>query len=104
MNRLKELRKAKDVTQSYIAAKFHIYQYRISRMENGLENPTLEEAKKLAKYFNVTIDYLMGIWHPLDELQGITSKEVNIIKTLRNISPEDREYIEGLIESFNLRS
>ena len=103
MNNLQELRKAKNITQDQLAGRLHIYQYRISQLENGKTQFKTEELIKLAKFFNVTIDYLLGIKHPSDNLQGITDKEIDIVKALRVISKEDREYIEGLIEGFVLR-
>lgn len=33
----------------------------VSRWENGVNDPSLENAKKLSIYFNVSLDYLIGL-------------------------------------------
>ena len=60
-NRLKELRKARGKTQLQIAQVLGTtYQY-YSTYEKGLRALPLERAKKLAVYFNVSLDYLSGL-------------------------------------------
>ncbi len=60
-NRLKELRKARGKTQLQIAQVLGTtYQY-YSTYEKGLRDLPLERAKKLAVYFNVSLDYLSGL-------------------------------------------
>lgn len=58
--RLKELRKSKRLTQSDMASFIGVNQNTYSYWENGktkIDNETLE---KLADYFNVSVDYLLG--------------------------------------------
>ena len=60
-NRLKELRKARGKTQLQIAQVLGTtYQY-YSTYEKGLRDLPPERAKKLAVYFNVSLDYLSGL-------------------------------------------
>lgn len=58
--RLKELRKAKELTQSQLAIKFGVRQGAINKWESGKTEPDFEKLVMLADYFEVSIDYLVG--------------------------------------------
>lgn len=60
MNRLKELRKTKGVTQQTVADILGISREGYSYYENGHRKPDYEAISKLANYFDVTADYLIG--------------------------------------------
>ena len=59
-NRLKELRKAKGLTQIEISKDINFSQSAITAYENGKREPNFEVLQKLATYFNVSTDYLLG--------------------------------------------
>ncbi|HHT7814565.1 TPA: helix-turn-helix domain-containing protein [Streptococcus suis] len=58
--RLKELRTEAGLTQKEIAEKIHVGQNSYSNWENGNRKPTAEITSKLADFFKVPIDYLLG--------------------------------------------
>lgn len=60
MLRLKELRKEKNKTQQDIARLTGYKQTLVSKWEHGDREPDTETLIKLAKYFNVSVDYLIG--------------------------------------------
>jgi len=60
MLRLKELRKEKNKTQQDIAKLTGYKQTLISKWEHGDREPDTETLIKLANYFNVSVDYLIG--------------------------------------------
>lgn len=60
MNRLKELRKEKKLSQKEIAKEMSISEKTLSRWENGESQIKPEKAKQLADYFGVSIGYLLG--------------------------------------------
>lgn len=57
--RLKELRKARHITQLKMAMDLNMSQNSISRYETGEREPGLSELVKFADYFNVSVDYLL---------------------------------------------
>ena len=59
--RLKELRQEKGVGQVELAKCLDVSKGIISLWENGLREPTMSSLIVLAKFFNVTIDYLVGL-------------------------------------------
>jgi len=59
-DRLKELRKAKGVTQIAMAEYLGMRERSYQNYEHGKREPNYEATIKLADYFNVSIDYLLG--------------------------------------------
>ena len=61
-DRLKELREEKGLTQIQLAEILNISKSAIANYESGLREPKNNRLwKKIASYFNVTVDYLMDI-------------------------------------------
>ncbi len=61
MNRLKELRKKKGLTQIKVQMETGIDQADYSKMEHGKRYPTTEQAKQLSFLFETSLDYIYGI-------------------------------------------
>jgi len=65
-DRLKELRKAKGVTQKQIAEFLSMTERGFRGYEMGISTPSYETLIRLADYFGVSLDYLTGrvnYWH-----------------------------------------
>lgn len=58
--RLKELRKRKGISQQRLATDLNTTQNTISRYETGEREPGIDDLTKIADYFNVSVDYLLG--------------------------------------------
>ena len=58
--RLKELRKKKGISQLRLSIDLNTTQNTISRYETGEREPGIDELIKIADYFNVSVDYLIG--------------------------------------------
>lgn len=59
-DRIKELRKEKNITQEKLAKDLFLSKASISRYESGDQLPEIDMFEKLADYFDVSIDYLVG--------------------------------------------
>lgn len=59
-DRLKELRKERNLTQEDIGNLCDVAKNTVSNWENNINQPTFDIVKKLAQYFGVTIDYLLN--------------------------------------------
>ncbi len=57
---LKKLRKEHGISQIKLALDLNTSQNTISRYETGDREPGIAELIKLAEYFDVSIDYLVG--------------------------------------------
>jgi len=58
--RLRDLRNSKGITMLQLADAIGTTKATISNFENAQRNPSLEMLIKLADYFNVSIDFLVG--------------------------------------------
>lgn len=58
-NRIKKLRKQAKLSQQTLADQIGVFRNTISNWETGYSQISLENAKKVADYFGVTIEYLL---------------------------------------------
>lgn len=58
--RIKELRTERHITQLKMAMDLNMSQNTISRYENGEREPGIAELIRIADYFHVSIDFLVG--------------------------------------------
>ena len=61
MNRVKELRKEHKISQQKLADILNVHQTAISQWETGRTSPDISIATEMAKLFNVSLEYLLGI-------------------------------------------
>lgn len=84
-------RKELDLTQGGVAVDTEIGQSKISKYENGNLEPDLETLGKLANYYQVSIDWLLGNPH--------NGKEGNIVKAaLEEFFSRIEDIISGAAE------
>ncbi|CAM1666396.1 helix-turn-helix domain-containing protein [Streptococcus mitis] len=75
MNRLKELRQEKKLTQKEIAKEMSISEKTLSRWGNGESQIKPEKAQQLADYFGVSVGYLLGYEsNPLERLESLVDE------------------------------
>lgn len=61
MKRIKNLREDADLTQRELAEHLHIKQNTYSQYENGQRQLPLDILVALAKFYNTSTDYLLGL-------------------------------------------
>ena len=59
--RLKDLREDADLTQQRVAEYLHIKQNTYSQYENGQRQIPIEALIVLAKFYNTSTDYILGL-------------------------------------------
>lgn len=59
--RLRDLREDHDLTQTDIAEMLHTTQHQISKWERGLQMMGIDKYMTLARYYDVSLDYLTGL-------------------------------------------
>ena len=59
--RLKELREEKGLSQVQLAKDLCLSQPAIAKWESGARKPDIDLVIKIAKYFNTTTDFLLGL-------------------------------------------
>ena len=61
MYRIKDLREDHDLNQSVIAAVIGTTQQQYSKIESGISDISGEKLILLAQYYNVSVDYILGL-------------------------------------------
>jgi DNA-binding helix-turn-helix protein len=124
MNRLKELRKRKKMTQQELANIIGVTKLTILRWEKGDRQIKSDKAQQLAEYFNVSVGYLLGyednnsfvssvvnevdLLDPDDNTNNLNSdlkNKINLVKNLISEEQSDREedYRQTIVkDSYNL--
>ena len=87
-DRLKELRKNKELTQQELGSILGVTKATICCYEKGTRTPGLESLLVLVEFFGVSADYLIGndVFVTLEDESknySMTKEEVNFIKSLR---------------------
>ena len=81
--RLIALRKKAKISQKELAEEIDVSQASIGYWERGQRTPSIDAVQKIAKYFNVTTDYLLGLTGDNTvNMDGLTEKEIAHIKLL----------------------
>lgn len=83
--RLRDLREDKDMTQQQIADVIGTYQTHYSKYERGEREIPFHLVIKLAKYYDVSIDYIAGITNDPKPLNS-KNKEKYSIRQENNIN------------------
>lgn len=115
MNRLKELRKSKNLTIRELADKTHIAYSSISCMETETRPFTQSNLEILCKYFDVTTDYMLGRSETktlLEEQQHAMLKHFNllneqqqyIMEQIKKLSSNQLNELINYIDFLNLKS
>lgn len=103
---LKKLRKAKGITQTQFASEFNISAGTIAMWETGKRMPDTEMLKKIAQFFNVSIDYLLdNEKSPSDESEGLDNVYFSLAKDAQQngIDPDDIRLAIETIKSMKNR-
>ncbi len=100
-DRLKQLRKAKKLSQNELATAIGVHVTNISRYERGENKPATDVLAKLANQLNTTTDYLMNGSTEEAAISNLTDKELlSLFKQVSNLSNERQKVIKELIEAF----
>ncbi len=107
-DRLHSLRKSKSLTQEAFAASLNerydlkINKSMISKWENNIDTPSLNSVKYMAVFFDVSLDYLLGISDDSQDLPALdssssfstlqlTDQEEHLVISFRGLNEDGRE-------------
>lgn len=101
MEKLRELREEKHITQVTLGDELGISQQRISKLENGEVEASEKILKKISEYFNVSVDYLLGLTSKREsnEICNEMLTPKNLIMLYGKLSERDRSIVNTLLQS-----
>ncbi|CAG5161202.1 transcriptional regulator [Streptococcus pneumoniae] len=103
IERLKKLRKKEKLTQKDIATFLNISQPAYQQFESGKKKMNLETMEKLADYFNVSTDYLLGktdIPEPESDIDLDSAIDNSVAYDGTPITDNDREIIKDFLKDY----
>lgn len=109
MNRIQELRKARNIKQLELCAILNIAQPTLSGWESGKRQVDYINLKKLSEIFNVSIDYILGYSdnpnppktnEPITQPLPYSPRVLAIAEKIEKLSPEMRASIEAQLKLF----
>lgn len=105
--RIKELRSGKELTQSEFATLLGIAKTTLAAYEQEKNEPNIAMLTKMASFFDVTVDYLVGKtncsnsdYQPFADSLGIDEKTIDILKSLGG-DPNDYtelDFLEAIMQ------
>lgn len=88
--RIKDLRSEKNISQKFLADKIFVRSYTIADWEQGRAEPSSEYLIALSRFFNVSVDYLLGLEDDLGIKQDFASpidlEDLNLLKKFKSLS------------------
>lgn len=104
-SRIKTLRKKRGLIQEILVAEVGITQQMLSKYERDISVIKVDILKKLAEYFNVTTDYLLGMSDTKRDLScevkmnDSLDKYYDLIEVYKRLDEYDQEMIWSIIQT-----
>lgn len=94
--RLKSLRESRGISQKELSEQIGVSDVMVSMYEQGKKNPSIDTISKIADYFSVSVDYLLG--------KELTDDSLSYDKLLKiytrgknNLTPEEKIKLAQII-------
>jgi transcriptional regulator with XRE-family HTH domain len=104
-DKIKQLRQERGWSQAQLANQLKIHQKQISGYERNLHEPKTDVVAKIARLFNITMDYL--VLDERDNLPAVKIGDRELLQRLEEIDrlPEhDKGTIKEIIDAFILKN
>ena len=104
-SRIKQLRQKRGVIQEILAAELGITQQMLSKYERDVTLIKVDILKKIAAYFNVTTDYLLGVSDVKRDLQRQMKMNekldeyYDLIEIYKDLDSYDKEMIWSIMQT-----
>lgn len=104
-SRIKQLRENRGLIQEILASESGITQQMLSKYERDVLCIKVDVLKKIAEYFNVTTDYLLGISEVKRDLQGQMKMNktldtyYDLIEIYKGLDEYDQELVWSIMQT-----
>lgn len=102
MERIKELRKSKNLNQVGLSLKLNVSQRMISSYEKGDSQPSIDTLKAMSKIFDTSVDYIIentDIKTPIDRfaMDNLTPNEVKLLDIFKKLNRNQQQQAIGIV-------
>ncbi len=102
--RLRELRKQKDLSQAELGKLVGVHYTHIGRYEGGVSRPSADILKRMADVLGVSGDYLMeGSTQEVVNARREDRELVRVFQEVETLSEEDRAVVKKLLDAFLMK-
>ena len=104
-SRIKQLRENRGLIQEILASELGITQQMLSKYERDVLCIKVDVLKRIAEYFNVTTDYLLGVSEVKRDLQGqmkvnkILDTYYDLIEIYKGLDEYDQEMVWSIMQT-----
>lgn len=98
-DRIKALREEKGYMQKDVADNLGIAANTLSGYERNVRKPDAPILNKIASYYGVSVDFLLGNENKIDDLERSMPEGVNALRRIRNLSEESQKRILSILNS-----
>lgn len=100
-NRLYELRKSRNLTQSAVSLRLNLSLSRLSAYENG-ENIPCDVLRSFADFYGVSIDYILCFADSKTDgfTAGLRLSEQKLLDMYRNLTPDAKALVDGMVNGY----
>lgn len=97
---IKELRIEAGLTQLAIANEFSVCKTTVTRWESGKNEPSLNMLMRIANFFQVSVDELIGYEFFEDERKFLyAQEEIELVNGYRKIKEDSKKYLKMFLDS-----
>ena len=103
MNRIRELREEKKITQIRLSIELEVSQETISAYEMEKYYPSVKSLIKLQNIFGVSIDYILGLTedrYPTAQRSDLSQDEQSLLHAYRQLDASGKSQIRAYLEGF----
>lgn len=104
-SRIKQLRENRGLIQEILASELGITQQMLSKYERDVLCIKVDVLKRIAEYFNVTTDYLLGVSEVKRDLQGQMKENktldtyYDLIEIYKGLDEYDQEMVWSIMQT-----
>lgn len=98
MLQIKELRKQNNITMKRLGEIVGVSESCISQYENGKRQPDNDMLKRLADFFNVSVDQLLGRKETVSLDEQLSKEEFALFGEVRDLTTEEKKRVLDFIK------
>ncbi|MCP4136211.1 MAG: helix-turn-helix transcriptional regulator [bacterium] len=99
--KLRKMRKMNDLSQAELSKRISVHATNIARYESNKQKPTIDVLKKIADYYDVTIDYFLSENDDIKPASKIRDKVLlEKFEKIEDFDEDEKRIIIELIDAF----
>ncbi|MCY8045737.1 helix-turn-helix domain-containing protein [Bacillus haynesii] len=100
---LKRLRSQRGLSQYQVADKLEIQRGRYNSWENDIAKPSVEMLNKIADFYNVGVDFLLGRTDEKSHLNEFNEEVRSLARDINSLDSGQKDALKALIKTMQQR-